>query len=117
MNSTKSYPIRETWIIFLFLLVEKFLVVSFQKLVVVNLHQNSRSAAVMLIKIMPTMVFLLVWFIPTIVLSAASHKHVQSKERLEDGAFSPRDHDHFDGGMFFAPLNQYWKWQNIEFMF
>lgn len=36
--------------------------------------------------------------IPSIT-SAAAHKHSHGKERLEDGAFSPKDHDHFEGGI------------------
>lgn len=32
------------------------------------------------------------------VISASAHKHVHGKERTEDGAFSPRDHNHFDEG-------------------
>ncbi|CRL00481.1 CLUMA_CG013742, isoform B [Clunio marinus] len=53
--------------------------------------------AVMLIRNLPTILFLLIWIVPMIVRAAASHKHAHGKERLEDGAFSPKDHDHFDG--------------------
>lgn len=52
----------------------------------------------MLIRNLPTMLFLLIWFVPSIIIAASSHKHSQGKERLEDGAFSSRDHDHFDDG-------------------
>lgn len=50
----------------------------------------------MLIRNLPTMLFLLIWLVPSIIVAASSHKHSQGKERLEDGAFSPRDHDHFN---------------------
>jgi hypothetical protein len=32
-------------------------------------------------------------------IAAAAHKHSHhgNKERAEDGGFSPRDHEHFDG--------------------
>lgn len=30
------------------------------------------------------------------LVEASAHKHSFGKERLEDGAFSPRDHMHFD---------------------
>lgn len=35
------------------------------------------------------------------VISASAHKHVHGKERTEDGAFSPRDHNHLDQGQYF----------------
>lgn len=52
----------------------------------------------MLIRNLPTILFLLVWFTPSIIFVAASHIHSHGKERLEDGGFSPKDHDHFGEG-------------------
>lgn len=53
----------------------------------------------MMFRNMPTLLFLLVWLVPFITqaASASAHKHSHGKERLEDGGFNPRDHDHFDG--------------------
>ena len=50
----------------------------------------------MLIKTLPTILFLLIWLGPSIIYGAAAHKHTHGKERTEDGAFSPRDQSHFD---------------------
>jgi len=44
-----------------------------------------------------------------IVFAASHSKHVHNhggKERTEDGAFSPRDHAHFDGGKRFVNWKQ-----------
>lgn len=49
----------------------------------------------MLLKESPT-ILVLVLLVPAIVFAAVSHKHQHGKERTEDGAFSPRDHAHFD---------------------
>lgn len=50
----------------------------------------------MLIRQVPTLLLLLIWLVPALVYTAAAHKHTHGKERPEDGAFSPRDHHHFD---------------------
>lgn len=52
----------------------------------------------MRIKQLPTILFVLLCFTASIAIAASSHKHSHSKERAEDGAFSPRDHEHFDEG-------------------
>lgn len=44
----------------------------------------------------PVFLFLMILIVPLRqIQSASAHKHVHGKERTEDGAFSPRDHDHF----------------------
>lgn len=50
----------------------------------------------MLMRNLSTVVFLLVWLVPSIICAAPSHKHSINKERLED-AFALHEHTDDEG--------------------